>query len=188
MTRTFLAVEVSDGVRGRAVELIRRLRASQAKVSWVPPENMHLTLKFLGDQSDNRLAVICRSVLESVAEVGAFEILCHGAGAFPNVQRPRTVWMGVTDGADAMGQLHRVVDKALAAHGFPRDPRPLKPHLTLGRVRGGGPAQEALGQLIAEHAEFGGGASAVDEVLVVASHLSRSGAEYEILARAPLGR
>jgi RNA 2',3'-cyclic 3'-phosphodiesterase len=185
-TRTFIAVEVSDGARGRAAELIRRLRASNAKVSWVVPENMHITLKFLGDQSDDDLAVICRSVLDAVAEVPAFDFLCHGAGAFPNLQRPRTVWIGVTEGAAEFVHLHEAVESALAARGFRRENRALTPHLTLGRVRGGGDAQQELGRLIAAHADFPVGLSATDEVLVMASHQRRSGAEYEVLARAPL--
>ena len=147
------------------------------------PENMHITLKFLGDQSDDQVAVICRSVMDAVAEVPSFDFLCHGAGAFPNLQRPRTVWVGMTEGAEGFLCLHEAVESSLAARGFRRESRALTPHLTLGRVRGAGDAQHELGRLIAAHADFPVGLSAADEVLVMASHLRRSGAEYEVLAR-----
>jgi len=106
-TRTFVAVDVSDGVRSRAARLITHLR-SEIKVSWVAPANMHITLKFLGDQTDEAVAAICRAVQEGAAAVDPFEFTCQGAGAFPDIRRPRTLWVGVTEGLEEFRQLHAV--------------------------------------------------------------------------------
>jgi len=169
------------------MELIGRLRAaSSAKVSWVAPENMHLTLKFLGDQADPEVAAICQAVQEGAASVEPFEFVCHGAGAFPDVQRPRTLWLGVTDGLDGLRKLHAAIDAALAKRRFPKDRQAFSPHLTLGRVRSSGPASRELTTVLAASADFEAGATIVDEVTVFSSELSPSGPRYEVLAQAPL--
>lgn len=187
MTRTFVAVEVSDGVRSQTVELIRRLcRASEAKVSWVAPANMHMTLKFLGDQSDEDVAAICQAVREGAASVEPFEFYCRGAGAFPDAQRPRTLWLGVTEGLDCFRSLHAAIDAALAKRRFPKDRQQFRPHLTIGRVRSAGPQVRSLSEALRACEDFDAGPTTVDEVTVFASELSPAGPTYEVLAQAPL--
>ena len=186
MTRTFLAIEVSEGVRSRAAELIGCLRG-ETKVSWVAPANMHITLKFLGDQSDEAVAAICQAVREGAASVDPFEFYCQGAGAFPDLQRPRTLWLGVTEGLDEFRKLHAAIDASLARRRFPKDRQQFRPHLTIGRVRASGPQVRQLAEALHAYENFDGGPTAVDEVLVFASELAPSGPTYEVLARAPLG-
>src|SRR4051812_6039713 len=93
--RTFIAVEMSSRVITRARELIDKLRSAAADVNWVRPEQMHLTLKFLGDVPDTATPDICRVVTEVAAGFEPFEIICRGAGAFPNPREPRTLWIGI---------------------------------------------------------------------------------------------
>lgn len=185
--RTFIAVELSDAVRRRAGDLIERLQASGVRVNWVAPENMHITLKFLGDQTDDEVATVCRAVLESVREQPPFEFECHGAGAFPNAKRPRTLWIGVRDGAESLRQLQRCVEEELAVAGYAREGRAFHPHLTLGRVRSGGPGINHLVELLEKASTFPAGSAMADEVVVFGSQLQRGGPRYEVLARAPLG-
>ncbi len=186
-TRTFVAVEVSDGVRSRAVDLIGRLRrASDAKVSWVAPASMHMTLKFLGDQSDEDVAVICQAVREGAARVEPFEFYCRGAGAFPDAHRPRTLWLGVTEGLDCLRKLHAAIDAALVARRFSKDRQSYRPHLTIGRVRSAGPQVQLLAEALRSCQDFDAGPTAVDEVTVFASTLTPSGPKYDVLALAPL--
>ena len=185
-TRTFIAVELSDAVRRRACDLVERLRASEARVGWVSPENMHITLKFLGEQSDDDIATICQAVIEAAQQVPPFEFNCHGAGAFPNCSRPRTVWIGVREGVDALNDLHQHIEDKLRRRGYKREKRAFHPHVTVGRVRRGGPAVETLGELIAAAEDFEAGKVSVDEVVVFGSHLGRGGPRYQSLARAPL--
>jgi len=156
VVRTFIAVECSEGVRSRAVSLIERLRPAQAKVSWVLPDNMHWTLKFLGDVDMTRTADICQQVTDAVAGIEPFEVAAAGAGAFPTVERPRTLWIGMGEGEDEMANLSQRIDEALAGIGFSPDSRRYKAHLTIGRVRGGQNIAE-LGRLVAKQSAFEGG-------------------------------
>lgn len=185
--RTFIAVEVSPDVRARAADLIRKLQPSGAKVSWVKPENMHLTLKFLGDIPDNETPDVCRVVTEAVRQVPPFEFGCSGAGAFPNLHRPRTIWLGVHEGLEHLVTLKRSIDAALRKElRFPKDLLDYRPHLTIGRVREGGPALDAVRQVLEEHRDFDGSLTYVEEVVVFASFLEREGPTYDAMAHAPL--
>ena len=91
--RTFIAVELAQSVVGRAQTLIQRLRAADVKATWVKPQQMHLTLKFLGDVPDPEIPEICKLVQDAVRELPAFEMSFRGCGAFPTIERPRTVWI-----------------------------------------------------------------------------------------------
>lgn len=183
--RTFIAVEISAETRSRARQLIERLRGTDAKISWVKPDCLHLTLKFLGDVDLRDIPGVCEAVTRAVADLPPFEIEAHGAGAFPTAARPRTIWLGVGRGADDMIALHDAVDRALGGIGYRHEQRRFRPHLTVGRVRGGRDL-DALGQLLAQHADFAGGVSSIDEVVVMSSDLTPDGPDYEPLAVAPL--
>lgn len=186
-TRTFVAVPVTQAVRKRAGDLITRLETAGVRVKWVPPENMHITLKFLGEQTDDAVALICKSVLAAARDVLPFEIQCCGAGAFPSLQRPRTLWLGVREGEAALLELQERVEAELAQHHFRREQRAYHAHLTLGRTRSGGAALAQLGEVLAKASDFDAGRASVEEVLVLGSFLERRGPRYEVLARAPLG-
>lgn len=186
MIRTFVAVEVSESVRGHAAELVRKLKPSPVKVGWVEPANMHITLKFLGEQTDEAVADICRAVQEGAATVEPFEFSCVGAGAFPSLERPRTLWLGVTDGLAQLQGLHAAVDAALARLRFPKDRQRFLPHLTIGRVREGGTGVRALVDGLRSLQDFEAGTTIVDEITVFSSELRPSGPVYEVLATAPL--
>lgn len=186
MIRTFVAVEVSESVRSQAAELVRRLKPNPVKIGWVEPANMHITLKFLGEQTDEAVADICRAVQEGAATVEPFEFRCVGAGAFPNLERPRTLWLGVTDGLAQLQGLHAAIDAALARLRFPRDRQRFLPHLTIGRVREGGVGLRSLADGLRNLQDFAGGTTVVDEVTVFSSQLRPSGPVYEVLATASL--
>lgn len=184
--RTFIAVESSAAVASRAAALIERLRAADAKVSWVHPDKMHWTLKFLGDVELTKTADICRRVAEAVAGFAPFEMEVCGAGAFPSTTRPRTIWLGAGEGQEHMVALNEAIEATLDEMGFARERRRYTPHLTLGRVRGQQNLQQ-LGERISDRASFQAGRMEVDEVLVLASHLEPKGPQYDVLGRAPLG-
>ena len=185
--RTFLAVEIDLPVRDRAEALIHQFRGVPADIKWVDRQNLHLTLKFLGDVPATDTPQIIQSVTQAVADTEPFQLEIHGAGAFPDLRRPRTIWFGARDGAEPMAALHRQVESALKKLHYPPEGRKFSPHLTIGRVRGSGPALADLGRLLQEHAEDDVGRTSVEEVVIFASHLDRSGPTYEALGRAPLG-
>lgn len=181
--RTFIAVEVSSGVAAQAARLIGRLERTSAKVRWVDPRTLHLTLKFLGEVEALLIPDLCKAVSAAVAAVEGFDMELAGVGAFPNTAKPRTIWLGARQGQEEMIALHDAIDAALADLGFRSEARRFKPHLTLGRVRQG---HVELSALIAEHEDFSAGKLTVDEVVVMSSELTRDGPEYTPLGHAEL--
>ena len=184
--RTFVAVEISSEIRTRAAQLMARLNTTSAKVRWVEPHNMHLTLKFLGDVDLLEIPELCQAVSDAVANLPPFEIEARGAGVFPDLHSPRTVWLGIGRGTDEMVELHAAVERGLTGLGFRRDQRRFRPHLTLGRVRGTGPGNRDLAERVAEQADFAGGVASVEAVVVFSSELGRDGPTHEALATAML--
>lgn len=184
--RTFVAVEMSEAVRSAAAKVIRQLGKCDATVRWVEPEKMHLTLKFLGDVNSLEIPEVCRAVEDSVGEVSGFTFDLAGVGAFPKVERPRTIWLGVTTGAEELAGLQKEIEKGLKKLGYPPENRRFSPHLTLGRVKHGGPELEELSGVIKSLADYPVGTTAVDEVTVFSSELTREGPVYQALSHAGL--
>lgn len=185
--RTFVAVEITNAIRVRAVELIQALADTAADVNWVEPHNLHLTMKFLGQVHEREIAEVCQAVAEGAGQVAPFEFVVRGAGAFPNAARPRTVWLGAGDGVQEMVALHDRVEEALAELGYREEHRRFQPHLTIGRVRGVGAAISELGARLQRHADFTAGSMTVNKVTIFASTLTAEGPIYEVLGSARLG-
>ena len=184
--RTFIAVEVPAEIRSSVLRLMERLRASQAKVTWTKAENLHFSLKFLGDVPANQTAEICSAVQEAVAPFSPFDAVVYRAGAFPSISRPRTLWLGMRDGAEQLELVFQAVERLLTPLGFSREHRAYTPHLTLGRVRegSGGSSLKQLTELLRKHEDFDAGAMAVGGVTVYSSTLSSAGPTYQALSRA----
>lgn len=185
--RTFLAVELSPGVRKRAAQLIEHLDHAAAPIRWVAERDTHLTLNFLGDVPELEIPQVCREVTHAAGAFAEFSASFVGAGAFPRPDRPRVIWLGVDTGAAELMALHDALDTRLESLGFAREARRFKPHVTLGRARGEGSQLADLAELLARHYTFAAGAMTVDEVVVFSSQLRSDGPEYTVLARAPLG-
>lgn len=184
--RTFIAVDVAEEVRQQAGQLIETLRRVDDTVKWVDPQNMHLTLKFLGDVPQGEVTAVCQAVAEAVADQGPFAMLLKGAGAFPSIARPRTVWLGVVQGREELCSLQVAIDRALKKLGYPKETRRFEPHLTIGRIRRGGPALAELSQRLREQQAYEAGETSVGEVVVYASYLDRTGPTYQAMSRAAL--
>jgi 2'-5' RNA ligase len=184
--RTFVAIETAQEVHGPASKLITNLCRSRAQVKWVAPDKLHLTLKFLGDVPPTEINGVCSAVQRAVAGKQPFQINCHGAGAFPDSKRPRTIWIGVREPSEAIRALQNSVDEELQKLGFPAERRRFQPYITLGRVRGGGSAIQDLGCLIDQHAKFEAGQILVGEIVVFSSDQGPRGPEYTPLSRVKL--
>ena len=185
--RTFVAVEIGAAIRARAGQLIETLAAAGADVKWVEPQNLHLTLQFLGEVAVAEIPQVCAAVGRGTAAIGPFELEVRGAGAFPHPGRPKTIWLGAGSGQQQMIALHDAVEAALGKLGFRKEHRRFEPHLTLGRVRSGGPAVTELGQALRGQADFQAGTCHVAEVVVFSSELQPAGPLYSALGRAALG-
>ncbi len=185
--RTFVAVEISKPIRSCAGELIAALEGTSADVNWVETHNLHLTLKFLGDVHQREVIDVCRAVGEGASHVEPFDLEIRGAGAFPNIARPRTVWIGAKEGEEQMVILHDRIEAALAELGYREEHRRFQTHLTIGRVRGAGPGIAELGTLLQQHADDLIGVMTVRKATVFCSTLTREGPIYEVIGTAELG-
>jgi len=184
--RTFVAIEIPFDVKDRATKLIAQLKRSGANVKWVAPEHMHWTLKFLGPVDMVDIPEVCDAVKRAAEPLASFDVEAFGAGAFPDVHNPRTVWIGVREGSEPMIELHDAVEFELSKLGFRSENRKFRPHLTIGRVRQGPQGTGELAALLAEHADFDGSISHIEEVVVFSSELGREGPVYEPLAHVEL--
>ncbi len=183
--RAFIAAEIEPEVRNRIAELLNRLQACPMKVRWVPPENLHWTLQFLGEVELTQTAEVCQHITAVAAGSRPFDIQAQGIGAFPRLERPRTVWLGANDGAEAMVTLAERLQDRLAQLGFAGESRRFTPHLTLGRVREAHRAAH-LADWLEPHLAFDAGTMHIDQMVLFSSRLESGGPVYEPLGRAAL--
>jgi len=182
--RVFVGCSLDLAATRRAVDAGRALRkaldAAGWRCAWVPPANLHVTLRFLGD-IDVGTAPALSAALARVARAHPALRLCpRGLLALPSPEAPRVLALDFAEGAEALGALARAVDDACFELGFARDPRPFRPHLTLCRVKHqGAPLEGATPRLDA-------GVATASELTLARSDLTRMGAEHHALSRHPL--
>ncbi|HEV3447199.1 MAG TPA: RNA 2',3'-cyclic phosphodiesterase [Gemmataceae bacterium] len=185
--RTFIGVDIGKTIRDRAVALQEKLSPSTNGVKWVEPQNLHVTLLFLGEVDDREIPAVCRAVSEQTAGHLPFEMGVEKLGCFPHPRRPRVIWIGVGEGAQELCALHDGLEPPLLELGcYRREERRYRPHVTLGRVRGERPADQ-LAAVLAQNQDWKGGKIPVNEVLVMSSELTPQGPNYTILSRGKLG-
>jgi RNA 2',3'-cyclic 3'-phosphodiesterase len=172
-------------VRARLGDVIEELRPIAPGVAWVAPDNLHLTVKFLGGVEEGRLPDVTAALTTAARAAPPFDLHVIGVGAFPSATRPRVLWAGVAAGADPLTRLACAVDDALGGVGFAREERPFSPHVTFGRVRE--PRRKpALASALAAGAAREFGCVRVTKVSLMRSDLSPRGARYSELAAVPL--
>jgi 2'-5' RNA ligase len=133
--RTFIAIEISEEIRNALDQAESHLKYSGADVKWVAKENIHLTMKFLGEVSEKKVEEI-KSILDEIGRrTRPFEMIIKDIGAFPKIEYPRVVWVGLDKGANESKAIAEEIDNALSKIGFAKETRPFTGHLTLGRVR-----------------------------------------------------
>jgi RNA 2',3'-cyclic 3'-phosphodiesterase len=183
--RLFLAITLSDELRGRIATVQERLKASGAAVRWSSPGHFHLTVKFLGDLDDSLLPDIEHYGEWLAGECPAFRFRVGGVSVFPK-RGPdiRTVWMGLSEGADGWKSLATKAQEAFAPFGVPQESG-LVPHITLGRVKGP-EGRDDLKEAIAAEAGTDCGEEAADSLTLVQTVLDPGGAVYRDINRWPL--
>ncbi len=188
--RLFVALEPPEAVRRRlaaAQAELRRLAGRAAdEVRWVPAENVHLTLQFLGAVPEERVGGVEAALRAAASAARPLALEVKGAGGFPNARRPRVVWAGVAGDLAALGALVQDLGRRLAPLGFAPEERAFSAHLTLGRARDRRGAPGLAGAL-ASAAQADGAPWRAVEMLLFESHLSPKGPRYEPIAHAPLG-
>ncbi len=146
VVRSFIAVSLSAELRTKLAQIEDSLTdlMPDLPVRWVPAANIHLTLKFLGDVSVKNIPMMEKILLTEAASTKPFELSIGGFGVFPNISRPRVLWVGV-EAPEELSSLQRRIEGEAARLGYAPDNRPFSPHLTLGRVSRSADAREVRG-------------------------------------------
>jgi 2'-5' RNA ligase len=133
--RTFIAIELSDTAKERLSEIQKQLQQLELDVKWIEPENIHLTLRFLGDLTQKQLKSITEAMPQWVTGVPPFSIAITGLGAFPSPQKPKVIWAGVNDNSGEMSRLAEQIEQGINQCGISKADREFSPHITIGRVK-----------------------------------------------------
>ncbi len=183
--RTFVAVLIDYDLRQRIAEVQERIKKLAPDVKWVAPENLHVTLKFLGDVSEDALPEIFAAVQRASGANPEFGLSFSGLGAFPNPQKARVLWVGIVNGREELVALAAAVESELVKAGFPREEKPFKAHSTIGRARMGR-APKGLAESMAQVEASDLGHQPVVSVAVMQSDLRPGGPVYTIMKSVPL--
>jgi len=191
--RSFIAIDLSNEARTKISQLQSHLKSVSPPntVRWTVPQNVHLTLHFLGDIAVADLEEAARAVGAAAASCPAFSLNLSNLGCFPNTRRPRIVWIGVSDETDTLTKLHQILGEQLHQRiGFQPESRPYSPHLTIGRVKKGVPQRRLsqVGQMLEQEIPQVGQLIElpVKEIQLIQSDLKSDGPVYTPLARGKL--
>ena len=186
--RVFCAIELPSGVREQLEDHVAQLRRQVPDVtaSWSRVENIHLTLKFLGNVAMDQIATISAAASRAVKAFSAFEIEVGGTGVFPKPSRAQVLWIGVHDPSGQLSALQQRLENECEATGFPKEDRAYRPHLTIARIR----KPEGARRLAETHLgmQFKPMAVMLKELIVFRSELSSKGSKYTTLSRHELAR
>lgn len=185
MIRAFIAVEITPSLVQLIVNAIDELRPRFEGIRWVSPSNFHLTLKFLGDIPDSQVNDLFAALTQQLRPFPRCTINAKGLGVFPDVKRPRILWVGLT--SDQLVEMARRIDEGLQPLGFAPEKRAFAPHLTIGRWRQIERAPKDLARVLEKWGATDFGRCQVNEVILFQSILRPMGAEYHKLKTVALG-
>jgi 2'-5' RNA ligase len=190
--RAFIAIELPAAILLQLGQIEAHLKAQMPAdcIRWVKPDSVHLTLKFLGQVPSDQIDLITSSLKNALAAQPAFMLEVAGAGCFPDLHRPRVIWVGVNEDAPGhqLQHVQRVVENAISPLGYPTEARDFSPHLTLGRLARDvrTPDLKKVGDVIGASQIGSLGRWDVTQVALIRSDLQPTGAIYTVLAQAPL--
>lgn len=181
--RLFIAIDLSEDVKDVLLETAVRMADSLPKraIRWVRREQLHLTLRFLGDTAVSQLPKLRQATTQIASRYQPLQLRLSGVGAFPNRKRPRVIWAGLVGELAPLQKLQSELEDQVVGMGWKREKRPFNPHITLGRVKNAPLARGLNWQVGLAGLGFG-----VTAVQLVQSELRPSGAMYTVLKEAPL--
>jgi len=186
--RAFIALPLEPVLAAEIKKVQQRLNSPGGAVRWISPEQLHLTLQFLGNVATEQLDDLTAALRRARAGIAPFQLALEGAGCFPNMKSPRVVWIGIHGDLELLRQLQEQIAQETKNFGDHGDHRGFQPHLTIGRVKAAG----LEGRRACQAIEFATvpklGAWTVHHVLLVRSELTPDGARYTSLAAVTLER
>lgn len=184
--RSFIAVELSADQSRAVARVTRQLAEKWPEYRWVDPNNLHLTLNFLGDVADEKIPRVCEIMRNTLASHDSFSFELQGLGAFPKTSRPRVIWIGVGEGKSPLSKIHYDLAENLDELRLERDRKAFRPHITLGRIRD----RQRWPDSMIEHLENEPGLELgevdVKELVLFSSHLENTGPIYTAMDRVSL--
>lgn len=182
--RAFVAIELPDPVRAKLAEAVARLRGARVPASWVTPDRMHLTLRFLGEVTEIAAGDLAAKLRQAYRASNAPLLRVRGIGAFPRISRPAVVWAGVKDEGESLANAQRIAEECAQGIGLAPESKPFHAHVTLCRVKGG----RGLGELIRRiegEADLDAGAFTARAVSLFSSELTGRGPVYTRIEEFP---
>jgi 2'-5' RNA ligase len=184
--RAFLAMETSEDVLQAISRLQEKLkREISDRISWTRPQGQHLTLKFFGDISIGDVNNISSAVQNGIVTGWSLNLKIEKLGVFPDASRPRVLWCGITGDVEKLSALQKQLDSDFAGIGFPREDRPFRAHLTLGRIKDSH-SLTGISEALTKYSTFTAGEFTCKELVLFQSKLTAQGAVYTKLAVFPL--
>jgi len=178
--RLFIALPVSKKIKYRIESLQKELNAvlKESNIRWISPENMHITLVFLGNVENNEVTKIIKAVEDAAFYSESFEVEVKGVGVFPKLRRPRVIWIGCVDDKDQILYLKKAIDNELNKLGYIKEKRKFNAHITIGRIK---QANYKEVENVLNNTEEAFGKMEISEVRLIESFLSPAGAKYNVI-------
>lgn len=177
--RAFIAINLPADLKDSLESKLLHLKKISSGAKWVRKENLHITLKFLGTTEEAQIAAITDVLQEVSLKYKSFEIAYEETGGFPNIRRPKVIWIGIRD-KSALIEIGSEIEEKLEKLGFPKESRKFSPHLTVARVKEAknySSLEKKLKEL--EKIEFG--TMTANSIALMKSDLEQSGAKYSII-------
>src|SRR6267154_2136170 len=184
LVRSFIAIALEPAwvVELKQVQRQFQKRLPQDAVRWARPEQLHLTLRFLGNVSNECLADLAAALNRAPAGIGPFQLRLENVGCFPDAKNPRVVWVGIQGELDSLRRLQKQVEREMQGFGDHHEERIFQPHLTIGRVRPQGKIARSVGELVERASVTQSDELVVRQIHLVQSELAPEGAHYTTLA------
>lgn len=174
--RCFIAIDMPEDIKRSISDFISKIDHKIKGIRWVLPENIHLTLKFLGELEDNQIKEVKKKISDISSNHSNFDINISKIGGFPTLKKPNILWIGIEE-SENLKALYDDIENSLLEIGFEKEDRKFSPHLTIGRVKDKRDIDSVI-KAIASFQNFYFGTAKVNEILLMRSILKPSGAEY----------
>jgi 2'-5' RNA ligase len=184
--RAFIALPLDPALAAEIKKVQHDLNSPGDAVRWIRPEQLHLTLRFLGNVAADRLDDLAAALRRACARAAPIRLALEGAGCFPSTKSPRVIWIGIQGDLGSLQALQERIAQETKPFGDHSDERPFQPHLTIGRVKGFGMEARKVARAVQRANVSKLGALTVRHVLLIRSKLSQDGARYSTLAEVPL--
>lgn len=184
--RSFLAFEQPSEIQAILSRVSGELRRSPLDVRWVKPENIHLTVVFLGNIRSEDVETLENPLQKLCLTYGPFQISLKGTGCFPHSRKPRVLWIGLEGDLERMGRFRDSLQEEMQSFGIPKEDRAFRPHLTLGRFRSVGRADRELDEVLTRHRDLSGPVCWLKELILFKSEIRPEGSVYTRLRSWPL--